>query len=84
MGGMPVYSRRLPISTADLKRWEGAGSRLNHVPELLLRIYDIRAEPSKFRLRQAAKVARYAASMAAGPAKTRALALAEELERRAA
>ena len=69
---------------ADLADWEDAGLRLSHVPELLLRIYDIKAEPSKFRLKNAANVARYAASTTAEPAKTLALNLAEDLERRAA
>ncbi len=81
---MPGHSQRLPISTDDLKRWEEAGLRLNHVPELILLIYDIKAEPTKFRLQSAAKVARYASSTAAEPAKTLAIELAEELERRAA
>ena len=81
---MPSYSQCHPISTADLQKWEEAGLRLNHVPELILNIYDVKADPSKFRLRHAAKVARYAASTAAGPAKTLAVALAEELEQRAA
>lgn len=68
---------------ADLRQWEEAGVRLSHVPELLLQIYDIKAEPSRFRLERAAKVARYAALTAVEPSKSLALNLAEELELRA-
>ncbi len=81
---MPGYFHSLPISMADLKRWESVGLRLNHVPELTLRLYDLRANPSKYQLKRAANVARYAALIMSGPAKSVAVELAEELEKHAA
>lgn len=72
--------QRHSISPIKQMRWEDIGLRLSHVaPELLLSISDIRANPSKAQLEQAATVARYTASKLAEPEKSLALTLAEEL-----
>jgi hypothetical protein len=81
---MPGQFQRLPISPADLERWESVGLRLNHVPELSLSLFELRTNPSRTQLEHAAVAARYAASTIVGPAKAMAVELAEELEQRAA
>ena len=75
---------KLPISMADLERWELASLRFGSVPELLLSILDLRGDPNKLRATHAARVARYAASTTSEPARGVALDLAEELEQLAA
>lgn len=82
---MPGQFQRLPISMADLKRWEDMGLRLGYAePELSVSLLELRGNPCKNLLEQAAIAARYAASKTAEPGKTLAVTLAEELEQCAA
>lgn len=78
-------TRTLHVSLKDLNRWEAAGRRLETIaPEVLVEVFAISIEPNKVRLCLAANAARYAARVADEPLKTEAVALAEELEQRAA
>jgi hypothetical protein len=80
-GGIPPVD----VAISDLHRWEVAGRRLESVaPEVLTEVFAIGIEPNKLRLSLAANAARYAARVADEPLKTEAVALAEELEHRAA
>lgn len=78
-------TRPVHVSLRDLDRWEATGRRLEGVaPEVLVEVFAISIEPNKVRLSLAANAARYAACVADEPLKTEAVALAEELEQRAA
>ncbi len=77
------HIRHIDILKADLERWEATARRLEPLATVpLVAISALRADPCKYWLYRAGCAARYAASISDEPLKTKAVALAEELEQR--